>query len=271
MSDGLSDGRTDGRTDQSGDDNSEVLRVGVIGARGRMGSEVCQAVDAAQDMDLVAAVGGREWLFSLSDAGSQVVVDFTHPDVVMEHIRFCIDQNIHAVVGTSGIGDEEADQIRHWLALKPEIGVMVVPNFAIGAVLTARFARQAARFFESAEIIERHHAGKIDAPSGTAIATARGIGAARAAAGLGAVPDATTIEAAGARGNRVDGIHVHSVRMPGLVAHQEVMLGSTGETLTIRHDSLHRSSFMPGVLTSIRGIGKRPGLSFGLEQLLGLD
>ncbi len=251
--------------------SDEVLRVGVIGARGRMGSEVCQAVDAATDMDLVAAVGGREWLFSLADAGSQVVVDFTHPDVVLEHIRFCIDQNIHAVVGTSGIDDDRADQIRHWLALKPEVGVMVVPNFAIGAVLTARFARQAARFFESAEIIERHHAGKIDAPSGTAIATARGIAAARETAGLGPIPDATTIEAPGARGNQVDGIHVHSVRLPGLVAHQEVVLGSAGETLTIRHDSLHRSSFMPGVLTAVRGVADRPGLTLGLEQLLGLD
>ena len=251
--------------------SDEVLRVGVIGARGRMGSEVCGAVDAADDMDLVAAVGGREWLFSLSDAGSQVAVDFTHPDVVMEHIRFCVDQNIHAVVGTSGIDDERAEQVRHWLALKPEIGVMVVPNFAIGAVLTARFARQAARFFESAEIIERHHAGKIDAPSGTAIATARGIAAARAAAGLGPVPDATTMESPGARGNQIDGIHVHSVRLPGLVAHQEVSLGSAGETLTIRHDSLHRSSFMPGVLTAVRAIVDRPGLTLGLEQLLGLD
>jgi 4-hydroxy-tetrahydrodipicolinate reductase len=251
--------------------SDEVLRVGVIGARGRMGSEVCQAVDAADDMDLVAAVGGREWLFSLADAGSQVAVDFTHPDVVLEHIRFCIDQNIHAVVGTSGIDDDGADQIRHWLAVKPEIGVMVVPNFAIGAVLTARFARQAARFFDSAEIIERHHAGKIDAPSGTAIATARGIAAARETAGLGSVPDATTIEAPGARGAQVDGIHVHSVRLPGLVAHQEVVLGSLGETLTIRHDSLHRSSFMPGVLAAVRGVADRPGLTLGLEQLLGLD
>jgi 4-hydroxy-tetrahydrodipicolinate reductase len=251
--------------------SDEVLRVGVIGARGRMGSEVCQAVDQAEDMDLVGAVGGREWLFSLADAGSQVVVDFTHPDVVMEHIRFCVDQGIHAVVGTSGIGDAQAEQIRHWIEQKPDVGVMVVPNFAIGAVLTARFARQAARFFESAEIIERHHAGKVDAPSGTAIATARGIGAARAAAGLGAVPDATTMEAAGARGNVVDGIHVHSVRLPGLVAHQEVMLGSAGETLTIRHDSLHRSSFMPGVLTAVRAVVDRPGLTLGLEQLLGLD
>ncbi len=249
----------------------EVLRVGVIGARGRMGSEVCQAVDAAPDMDLVAAVGGREWLFSLADAGSQVAVDFTHPDVVAEHIRFCIDQGIHAVVGTSGIDDARAQEIRHWLTRKPDIGVIVVSNFAIGAVLTARFARQAAKFFESAEIIERHHAGKIDAPSGTSIVTAEGIAAARQAAGLGDIPDATAIEAAGARGHRVDGIHVHSVRLPGLVAHQEVVLGSAGETLTIRHDSLHRSSFMPGVLTAVRAIGHRPGLTLGLEQLLGLD
>ncbi|GGL95427.1 4-hydroxy-tetrahydrodipicolinate reductase [Nakamurella endophytica] len=251
--------------------SDEVLRVGVIGARGRMGTEVTQAVDAADDLDLVAAVGGREWLFSLSDAGSQVVVDFTHPDVVMEHIRFAVDQNIHAVVGTSGIDDERAETIRGWLASKPGLGVIVVPNFAIGAVLAARFAREAARFFESAEIIELHHAGKVDAPSGTAIATARGIAGARAAAGLAAVPDATTMEAAGARGAQVDGIHVHSVRLPGMVAHQEVVLGSSGETLTIRHDSLHRSSFMPGVLLAIRSVADHPGLTFGLEQLLGLD
>src|SRR6478752_6120577 len=186
--------------------SDELLRVGVIGARGRMGAQTCQAVVEAEDMDLVAAVGGREWLFSLSDAGSQVVVEFTHPEVVMDHIRFCIDQNIHIVTGTSGFTDERLDTVRQWLSAKPELGVLVVPNFAIGAVLTARFARQAARFFQSAELIERHHAGKIDAPSGTAIATARGIADARRAAGLGPIPDATTIEAPGARGNQVDGI-----------------------------------------------------------------
>jgi 4-hydroxy-tetrahydrodipicolinate reductase len=249
----------------------EVLRVGVIGARGRMGSEVCQAVDDAPDMDLVAAVGGREWLFSLADAGSQVAVDFTHPDVVMDHIRFCVDQNIHVVVGTSGFTDERAETVRSWLGAKPELGVMIVPNFAIGAVLTARFARLAARFFESVEIIERHHAAKADAPSGTAVATAREVALARKQAGLGPVPDATTIEAPGARGTLVDGIHVHAVRLPGHVAHQEVVLGSAGETLTIRHDSLHRSSFMPGVLAAIRAVRGRPGLTLGLEQLLGLD
>lgn len=251
--------------------SDELLRVGVIGARGRMGSETCRAVIEAADMDLVAAVGGREWLFSLADAGSQVVVDFSHPDVVMEHIRFCLDQNIHVIAGTSGFTDERLSTIGHWLTAKPELGVMVVPNFAIGAVLTARFAREAARFFESVEIIELHHAGKADAPSGTAVATARAVALARKEAGFGPVPDATTLETDGARGATVDGIRVHSVRLPGLVAHQEVILGSAGETLTIRHDSLHRSSFMPGVLTSIRAVAGRPGLTVGLEQLLGLD
>src|SRR6478609_9444065 len=251
--------------------SDELLRVGVIGARGRMGAQTCQAVIEAEDMDLVAAVGGREWLFSLADADSQVVVDFSHPDVVMEHIRFCLDQNIHVIAGTSGFTDERLETIGQWLSAKPDLGVMVAPNFAIGAVLTARFAREAARFFESVEIIELHHAGKVDAPSGTAVATARAVGQARKDAGLGAVPDATTLETGGARGASVDGIRVHSVRLPGLVAHQEVILGSPGETLTIRHDSLDRSSFMPGVLAAIRAVAARPGLTVGLEQLLGLE
>ncbi len=249
----------------------ELLRVGVIGARGRMGQATCEAVDEAEDMDLVAAVDAHDWLFSLADADSQVVVDFTHPDGVMDHIRFCIDHNVNAVVGTSGFTDERIDTIAQWLSSKPDVGVMVVPNFAIGAVLTARFAREAARFFDSAEVIELHHTGKVDAPSGTAVATAKAIAAAREEAGLGEVPDATTLETDGARGARIDGIHVHSVRLPGLVAHQEVILGSGGETLTIRHDSLHRSSFMPGVLTAVRAVSDRPGLTVGLEQLLGLD
>lgn len=236
-----------------------------------MGSEVCRAVDAAEDLDLAAAVGGRERLAPLAEAGSEVAVDFTHPDVVLEHIRFCLDHGIHVVTGTSGLGDAELDTVRSWLAQQPGLGVVVAPNFAIGAVLTARFARQAAPFFESAEVIELHHAGKIDAPSFTAITTARGIAAARGAAGAGAVPDATTVDPGGARGAQIDGVHVHSVRLPGLVAHQEVLLGSAGETLTLRHDSLHRSSFMPGVLTAVRSVLRRPGLTLGLEQLLGLD
>lgn len=251
--------------------SAAAIRVGVIGARGRMGSEVCRAVDAAEDLDLAAAVGGRERLVPLAEAGSEVAVDFTHPDVVLEHIRFCLDHGIHVVTGTSGLGDAELDTVRSWLAQQPGLGVVVAPNFAIGAVLTARFARQAAPFFESAEVIELHHAGKIDAPSFTAITTARGIAAARGAAGAGAVPDATTVDTGGARGAQIDGVHVHSVRLPGLVAHQEVLLGSAGETLTLRHDSLHRSSFMPGVLTAVRSVLRRPGLTLGLEQLLGLD
>lgn len=251
--------------------STAAIRVGVIGTRGRMGSEVCRAVDAAEHLDLVAAVGGRERLAPLAEAGSEVAVDFTHPDVVLEHIRFCLDHGIHVVTGTSGLGDAELDAVRSWLVQQPGLGVVVAPNFAIGAVLTARFARQAAPFFESAEVIELHHAGKIDAPSFTAITTARGIAAARGAVGAGAVPDATTVDPGGARGAQIDGVHVHSVRLPGLVAHQEVLLGSAGETLTLRHDSLHRSSFMPGVLTAVRSVLRRPGLTLGLEQLLGLD
>lgn len=248
----------------------EPLRVGVIGAQGRMGSEICKAVDAADDMDLVAAVDRREWLFPLADAGSQVAVDVTHPDVVMDHVRFCIDQNINVIAGTSGFTEDRLATIREWLAPKPDLGVIVVPNFAIGAVLLTRFARQAARFFESAEIIELHHAGKVDAPSGTAAATARVVAEARKNAGLGQVPDATTLEEPGARGAQIDGLRVHSVRLPGLVAHQEVLFGSAGETLTIRHDSLQRASFMPGVLAAIRGVPSRRGLTVGLEELLGL-
>ncbi|AZI58082.1 4-hydroxy-tetrahydrodipicolinate reductase [Nakamurella antarctica] len=249
----------------------EILRVGVIGARGRMGAETCAAVDAAGDLDLVATVNGGDWMFSLADAGSQVVVDFTNPGVVMENIRFAIDQGIHIVVGTSGITDERLDTIRGWLEHKPDVNVLIVPNFAIGAVLMGRMAREAARFFSSVEIIEMHHAGKVDAPSGTANATAREIGEARTAAGLGAIPDATVTDTGGARGAVVNGVHVHSVRLPGLVAHQEVIFGSEGETLTVRHDSLHRSSFMMGVLLAIRAVSSRPGLSVGLEPLLGLD
>jgi 4-hydroxy-tetrahydrodipicolinate reductase len=251
--------------------SDELLRVGVIGARGRMGSEVCKAVDGAPDLDLVATVGENDWLFSLADAGSDVVVDFTHPDVVMEHVRFCIDQGINCVVGTSGVDLQRQDTIRNWLEHKPGVGVLVVPNFALGAVLAVRFAREAARLFESAEIIEAHHAGKVDAPSATAINAAAAVAAGRAESGLDDIPDATTRAADGARGAVVDGVHVHSVRLPGLVAHLHVMLGNQGETLTIRHDSTDRSSFMPGVLMGIRGIGGRPGLTVGLEDLLGMN
>jgi 4-hydroxy-tetrahydrodipicolinate reductase len=246
------------------------IRVGVLGARGRVGTEVCKAVDAADDMELVAMVDAGDWMFNVADAGAEVVVDFTHPDVVMDNVRFCIDQGIHAVVGTTGFTDARLAQVREWLAPKPDLGVLIAPNFAIGAILCMRFAAMAARFYESVEIIELHHPRKVDAPSGTAARTAELIAAARAAAGLGPVPDATAQAVDGARGADVDGLRVHSVRMAGLVAHQEVLFGTEGETLTIRHDSLDRASFMPGVLLGVRSIEDRPGLTVGLEPLLDL-
>ena len=250
---------------------TELIRVGVLGARGRMGQTVCKAVDAAPDLDLVAMVDVGDWLFSVADAGAQVLVDFTHPDVVMDNVRFAIDQGIHAVVGTTGMTKEREATIREWLADAHDLGVLVAPNFAIGAVLSMQFAQLAARYYESVEVIELHHPSKADAPSGTAARTAELISQARAAAGVGPVPDATTESLDGARGAIVDGIRVHSVRLAGLVAHQEVLFGTEGETLTIRHDSLHRSSFMPGVLLGIREIPSRPGLTVGLESFLGLD
>ncbi len=248
----------------------EPTRVGVLGARGRMGQQVCQAVVAADDMDLVAAVDAGDWLFSVADGGAQVLVDFTHPDVVMDNIRFAIDQGIHAVVGTTGFTDERFATLREWLADAPQVGVLVAPNFAIGAVLSMRFAQLAAPHYRSVEIVELHHPAKVDAPSGTAVRTAQLVAKAREAAGLDAVPDATTQSLEGARGAVVDGVHVHAIRAAGLVAHQEILFGTDGETLSIRHDSFDRASFMPGVLLGIRGIAARPGLTVGLETLLGL-
>lgn len=249
---------------------TEPIRVGVLGARGRMGQQVCQAVDAADDLDLVAMVDAGDWLFSVADAGAQVVVDFTHPDVVMDNVRFAIDQGIHAVVGTTGFTPERLDTVRTWLADAPQLGVLVAPNFGIGAVLSMAFARMAARYYESAEVIELHHPGKVDAPSGTATRTAELIAAARKDAGMAPPPDATTQSRDGARGADVDGIRVHALRIAGMVAHQEIVFGTTGETLTIRHDSLDRTSFMPGVLMAVRQISSRPGLTVGIEPLLGL-
>jgi 4-hydroxy-tetrahydrodipicolinate reductase len=249
---------------------SELLRVGVLGARGRMGSETCRAIDKADDMDLVAMVDSGDWLFSVADAGAQVVVDFTHPDVVMDNIRWCIDEGIHCVVGTTGFDDERLATVREWVDKAPGVGVIVAPNFAVGAVLSIRFAQTAARFFESVEIVELHHPGKVDAPSGTASRTARLVAQARDAAGIGPPPDATTTALDGARGASVEGIPVHAVRLAGLVAHQEVLFGTTGETLTIRHDSFDRASFMPGVLLAVRSVSARPGLTIGIEPLLGL-
>jgi 4-hydroxy-tetrahydrodipicolinate reductase len=250
-------------------DEVEPIRVGVLGARGRMGTEACRAVNASDDLELVAMVDEGDWLFNVSDAGADVVVDFTTPDVVMDHLHWCIDQSINVVVGTSGFTTARLDRVRGWLAHKPDVGVIVAPNFAIGAVLMMEFAARAARFFESVEIVEMHHPQKVDAPSGTALRTAQMIAEARAAAGLGPIPDATKDEMSGARGTDVDGIRVHSLRAAGLVAHQEVLFGASGETLTVRHDSYDRKSFMPGVLLAVRSVVTRPGLTVGLGALLG--
>jgi 4-hydroxy-tetrahydrodipicolinate reductase len=233
-----------------------------------MGAEVCRAVEAADDLELVAAIDADDDRAPAEAA--DVVVDFTVPDVVMGNLAWCIEHGVHAVVGTTGFTDERLQSLRDQLAARPGANILVAPNFSIGAVLMMHFAEQAARFFESAEIIELHHPNKVDAPSGTAQATARRIAAARQAAGLGAVPDATTTALDGARGAEVDGIHVHGIRLRGLVAHQEVLFGSVGETLTIRHDSLDRSGFMPGVLAAVRAVPGLPGLSVGIDALLGL-
>jgi 4-hydroxy-tetrahydrodipicolinate reductase len=245
-----------------------MTRVGVFGSRGRMGAEVCRAVDSAPDLELVAEL-------DLGDdrapaEAAEVIVDFTHPDAVMDNISWCIDHGIHAVVGTTGFTDERLNQLRTRLADHDGVGVLIAPNFSIGAVLMMHFAEQAAAFYESAEIIELHHPGKADAPSGTATNTAHRIAAARNAAALGAPPDATVQELPGARGAQVDGVRVHGVRLRGLVAHQEVLFGAEGETLTIRHDSLDRVSFMPGVLAAVRAVSTRPGLTVGIEPILGL-
>jgi 4-hydroxy-tetrahydrodipicolinate reductase len=247
-----------------------MIKVGVLGAKGRMGAEVCRVVDAADDMEVTAAVDAGDARDPL--AGCDVVVDFTHPGVVMDNLRWCIAHGRNVVVGTSGFDAGRLATAAEWLAESPGTRVLIAANFSVGAVLMMQFAAQAARFFESAEIIELHHAGKADAPSGTASRTASLIAAARDAADLGPGPDATVTAAEGARGALVDGVHVHSVRLAGLVAHQEVLLGGHGEILTLRHDSLDRASFMPGVLLGIRGIASRPaGLTFGLESLLALD
>jgi 4-hydroxy-tetrahydrodipicolinate reductase len=246
------------------------LRVGVLGARGKVGREVCAAVEAADGLVLAAQVDLDDPLEQLVEAHVEAVVDFTHPDAVMSNLEFCIARGIHAVVGTTGFDDDRLGRLREWLDASPRTGVLVAPNFSIGAVLMMRYAAEAARFFESVEIIELHHPTKADAPSGTARRTAELVAAARRDANAGPVPDATSTSLDGARGAEVDGIRVHSVRARGLVAHQEVILGGLGETLTLRHDSLDRVSFTPGVLLALRQIAERPGLTVGLEHLLPL-
>jgi len=245
------------------------VKVGVLGARGRVGSQVCRAVEAADDLELVAQVDAGDALDAL--AAADVVVDFTHPDVVMDNLEFCVRHGIHAVVGTTGFDDDRLARLRGWLDDAPGTGVLVAPNFSIGAILMMRFAVEAAPFYESVEIVELHHPDKADAPSGTARRTASLVAAARREAGSGPIPDATSTALEGARGADVEGVRVHGLRVRGLVAHQEVILGGLGETLTIRHDSLDRVSFTPGVLIGLRHIAGAPGLTVGLEAFMGLD
>ncbi|PYI37441.1 4-hydroxy-tetrahydrodipicolinate reductase [Arthrobacter psychrolactophilus] len=250
---------------------SEMLKVAVLGAKGRIGSAAVAAITAAPDMELVAALGRNDSLELLREHGAQIVVDLTVPDSTEANVHFAVEHGIHAVVGTTGWDAERLATLSELLAQHPESGVLIAPNFALGSVLATRFAAQAARYFDSVEIVELHHPRKVDAPSGTALRTAQLIAAARTAAGVPASPDATETELDGARGASVDGIPVHSVRLAGLVAHQEVLFGSHGEALTIRHDSFNHESFMPGVLLGVRTVGTRPGLTVGLDGYLDLE
>ncbi|MFI6484111.1 4-hydroxy-tetrahydrodipicolinate reductase [Nonomuraea sp. NPDC050663] len=243
-----------------------MIRVGVLGARGRVGQEVCKAVEAAADTELVAAIDKDDPIEGLQ--GAQVVVDFTHPDVVMGNLEWALSHGVHAVVGTTGFDEARLEQVRGWTS--GGANCLIAPNFGIAAVLMMHFAQQAARYFDSVEIVELHHPNKADAPSGTARRTAELVAQARSKAGVGPMPDATSTELDGARGANVQGVHVHAVRLAGLIAHQEVILGGDGEILTIRHDTMNRASFTPGVLLGVRRIAELPGLTVGLEHLLDL-
>ena len=245
-----------------------MIKVGVLGARGRMGAEVVKAVTTAADLELVASLDLGDSLDQLVESGAHVVVDFTTPDSVMANLEFLISKGINTVVGTTGFDDARVAKVKSLLSANPKVGVLIAPNFAIGAILMMEFATKAAKYFESAEIIELHHPDKVDAPSGTAARTAQLMTQARKDAGLAAMPDATNSGIAAARGGNVGDIPVHSIRLRGLVAHQEVLLGGLGETLTIRHDSLDRAGFMPGVLLGVRKVISNPGLTFGLEKFM---
>lgn len=246
------------------------IKVAVLGAKGRMGAEVVRAITATEDLELVAALDLGDSLQTMKSAGAEVVVDFTTPDSVMDNLRFAIESGIHVVVGTTGFDGKRIGELKEILNSAPKVGALVAPNFGLGAVLMMQFAATAAKYFESAEIIELHHPDKADAPSGTATRTAEMIQSARESAGLGAMPDKTNKALPGARGAKVGDVPIHSIRVRGLVAHQEVLFGDKGETLTIRHDSIDRSGFMPGVLLGVREVANHPGLTVGLENYLKL-
>jgi len=248
-----------------------LIKVGVLGAKGRMGSEACKAIAQSADLELVASLDLGDSLDQLLNSHAQVIVDFTHPDSVMGNLEFAIKNGINVVVGTTGFDEKKLQQIASWLAAQPKTGALIAPNFGLGAVLMMQFAAKASKYFESAEIVELHHPNKADAPSGTAARTAELINEARASVKKEAMPDATTSSLEGARGAVIGEVHVHSVRLRGLVAHQEVILGDLGETLTIRHDSIDRTGFMPGVLLGIRKVISHPGLTFGLEHFMDLN
>lgn len=247
---------------------SSRIRVGVLGARGRMGAEVVKAVTNSLDLELVAQLELGDSLDQLVSNKAEVVVDFTTPDSVMKNLEFLISNDIHAVVGTTGFDQARIDSLTKELAKHPKVGLLIAPNFAIGAVLMMEFAAKAARYFESAEIVEMHHPAKVDAPSGTAARTAELMTQARKDSSMKPMPDATKQSLDGARGSKVGDIPIHSIRAQGLVAHQEVLFGGVGETLTIRHDSLDRAGFMPGVLLGIRSVVKNPGLTHGLDKFM---
>ena len=244
------------------------MKVAVLGAKGRMGTEASAAIRDAKDLELVAQLDLGDSLDQLVTSGAQVVVDFTHPDAVMKNLEFAITNSISVVVGTTGFDDAKLAKLKTLLAANPKVGALIAPNFALGAVLMMQFSQVAAKYFESVEIIELHHANKVDAPSGTAIRTAQMITDVRKQNSKAAMPDATKDAIAGARGATVGDVPIHSVRSHGYVAHQEVIFGDPGETLSIRHDSINRAGFMPGVLLGVREVVKHPGLTVGLEKFM---
>ncbi len=247
------------------------IKVAILGAKGRMGQESIKAISVNSDLDLVAALDLGDSLENLVTSKAEVVVDFTHPDSVMANLEFAITHGINAVVGTTGFNKAKIDQIKAWLAANPKVGALIAPNFGLGAILMMQFSAKAAKYFESVEIIELHHSAKVDAPSGTAARTADLINQSRRSVNKVAMPDATTSKLEGARGAKIGDVHIHSIRLNGLVAHQEVILGDVGETLSIRHDSIDRTGFMPGVLLAIRNIAKYPGFTYGLENYMDLS
>ncbi len=244
------------------------MKVAVLGAKGKMGSEAIAAIKAASDLTLSAALDLGDSLEQLTKSETEVVVDFTTPEAVMKNLEFVISNGIHAVVGTTGFDDAKLSKLKDLLSKHPKVGALIAPNFGLGAVLMMQFSQTAAKYFESVEIIELHHANKVDAPSGTAIRTAQMITDARKQSNKSAMPDATRTELTGARGTKVGDVPIHSVRSHGYVAHQEVIFGDMGETLTIRHDSINRAGFMPGLLIGIRNVKKYPGLTIGLENYM---